>query len=1097
MKSFTVFKKLAGIAGIAGLVSLLAGAAFAVEEVAPGQPYSGDAASGENVVALWQFPPDGPALESSGKPFRLEIRGRDTRFTDEGRFGGALEITHEREPGREAGQGAMLAHQPELSPPGAFTLEMWIQPGDLFPAGPVSVLLDKKYLFGTDSRPGMNRDYLLMLRAAGREHRFYLEAELGFGDETESIRSEAISLDPGNWAHVAFTYNGAGECLFYLNGEKVGEKHLEGREGVHPGTRGLVIGDRAGSLFSRFVGKISEVRICSEAVAFVPLQSVALDLEHSRTAFYKKEEGAALEVEVKNRRTTPAAIGKLRVTGATGDREIPIGTLEGGETRTLKVPLDTSLKPGSYRLDLELLGERETLLSEQTSLDVKILPRPRPDELPVIMWGHARGRNVERLKELGFTHFIGLWQGAASPVPAFLNPREVQSVRDDIDKALSVGMRSVGRISIGHARKYVENHQREGRNGEGLKSLNTALPEVQETAKELGRFVGREFGDMPSLEGILVDTEVRDHTRPSFSPGDREAYRKATGAEIPSLGADSARGVHYRQIPGFPARRVVGEDHPVLQYYRWFWKEGDGWNPTHSETARGLREKGKFWIWHDPAVRAPSVYGSGGEVDFISQWTYSYPDPLKIELAGNDLLTMAQGSGSASPMNMTQVIWYRSQVAPIPRPGVPPLKNRAPWENEQPEARFVTISPDHLGESLWLKLTEPVKGIMYHGIGSLLMPEEKIEYRPGSYVATTPDTEKRFRQLIETVVIPLGPVIKALPEASRRVAYLQSFTSQMFAGRGTYGWGNGWGADAYLIARYAGLEPKIVYEETIHRDGLEGFNILFLMHCDVLTSPIVAQIQAFQDRGGMIIGDEFLCPAIQPDILLPAYRRKSVADEDKAALMQLARHLHDELHPFFEPRVVSSNPDVLLKQRGENGEYLFVVNDSRTYGDYVGAHRLVMEKGTPASARVTWRRNGSAVYNLSTSKMLNTAETPSGLAFDLDLGPGDGALLVALDKPIGKVLLSGPEKVHRGESGAFEIKVVDAAGGPIPRLLPLKVAIRDARGEEAEQSGAYKADNGVLKLQLDVASNDTAGDWEIVVTEGASGQISRATFQVN
>ena len=36
-------------------------------------------------------------------------------------------------------------------------------------------------------------------------------------------------------------------------------------------------------------------------------------------------------------------------------------------------------------------------------------------------------------------------------------------------------------------------------------------------------------------------------------------------------------------IPLTLVERVVPDDHPLLVYYRWFWRDGDGWNPLHSQ----------------------------------------------------------------------------------------------------------------------------------------------------------------------------------------------------------------------------------------------------------------------------------------------------------------------------------------------------------------------------------------------------------------------------------------------------------------------------------------------------------------------------------
>ena len=219
--------------------------------------------------------------------------------------------------------------------------------------------------------------------------------------------------------------------------------------------------------------------------------------------------------------------------------------------------------------------------------------------------------------------------------------------------------------------------------------------------------------------------------------------------------------MNYSRLADFPATRIIPDDHPLLRFYQWFWKEGDGWNTLHSQVHRGLKSAGRtdLWTFFDPAVRVPSVWGSGGEVDVISQWTYSYPDPIKIGQATDELLAMADGAASGQKvMKMTQIIWYRSQTAPeLPSEEA----RRAAWEKEIPDARFITIAPDHLREAFWSKISRPIQGIMYHGWGSLVAAEH------GSYRYTNPATRGVLTELVRDVVRPLGPTLVQLPGSAK------------------------------------------------------------------------------------------------------------------------------------------------------------------------------------------------------------------------------------------------------------------------------------------------------------------------------------------
>ena len=89
------------------------------------QQYAGDDATGEHVIALWQFDGDEPHLDVSGRGHDLQLRGAE--FVPEGKFGGALE-SFRGWPEEDVPHQAIARSDPRLTPKGAFTIEMWICP---------------------------------------------------------------------------------------------------------------------------------------------------------------------------------------------------------------------------------------------------------------------------------------------------------------------------------------------------------------------------------------------------------------------------------------------------------------------------------------------------------------------------------------------------------------------------------------------------------------------------------------------------------------------------------------------------------------------------------------------------------------------------------------------------------------------------------------------------------------------------------------------------------------------------------------------------------------------------------------------------------
>lgn len=329
---------------------------------------------------------------------------------------------------------------------------------------------------------------------------------------------------------------------------------------------------------------------------------------------------------------------------------------------------------------------------------------------------------------------------------------------------------------------------------------------------------------------------------------------------------------------------------------------------------------------------------------------------------------------------------------------------------------------------------------------------------------------------------------------------LESFTSEMFAGRGTFGWGGSWAGDCWHVLQWAHLQTDILFEETIASGGLEGYRLLVMPDCDVLPRSVVERIQAFQQAGGLVIGDERLCPAIQPNIVIPIYQRTGHNAKDKSALQALAAELRQQLDHRYQRVVDTTNPDVIPYRRAYgSAEYVFLVNDRRHYGHYVGHHGIVMEQAEPSQAQVQLRRPKAVVYDLLRQEQVpvrNDPQKPDYWVWDVDLGPGEGAVFLALSRPVAAIRTQLPAELGQGDSALMNIEIVDAQGQPINAVFPVQLTITDPDGRRAEGSGFWAAIDGRLEIPLDIAPNDTPGTWQVEVRDLASGCRTRTYFQV-
>ena len=1056
------------------------------------QPYSGADVTGARVIGYWEFEAGAPTRDSSGHGHELKLEG--AKAVESGRFGAGLELlVGLGEAGKkDERHAALVSAHPALSPKGAFACEMWIRPQGKWEKTRSPVILDKKYV--------SHSDYQWRFTPAAADQTRRLQLSLGFGADSETFLSEPFV--PGEeWQHVAFSYDGAGEVRFFRNGSSLGTSRVTGRGSIAAGRHVLSIGDRVGSTYAGFPGVIDGVRLLQGEAQYSPL---AVTIRASRSAWVRMEEAPkdAVQIEVRNlmRQSVEKVELKVGVVGIS-DQTMALEKMGSGEVRVHELRVPTELRPDAYTIRARATLGGARLETVEDSRVIQVVARGVP-RMPVMMWGIGNPtefqKELPRLRALGFTHCLGggapldaVWRTRQAAVGA--DYPQFEPIRKALDFALQNGFRLAMGVSPGHflsERPELQRRDREGKVYASASANPLMDPTLPEFCFQVGASVAKAFGDHPAWDSVLVNTEVRDSAQPSFSEADREAYRKASGREIPAEVVVKS-GVEWKKLHGFPADRIVEDEDPLLAYYRWYWTVGDGWNALHSATHHGVHSTGRkdVWTWFDPAIRAPSLGGSGGEVDVLGQWSYSNPDPTRVGFFTDELRAMAANSAhQPRVMKMTQLFWYRSQTTVSKKTGT---IIASPFDDHDPDAAYITISPNALRTSFWSMISRPLSGIMYHGWQALVSSDGTSAYRH-----THSDTEGELGRLHREVIEPLGAALLRVGDWPADVAYLDSFTAQMFARRGSYGYG---GDEAYLSLLHASLQPEVLFEEQVKRGELKRFKVLVLADCDVLPRLVQQRILEFQKKGGVVVGDPNLAPGVKADVMMDKIVRVKNGEKDKAAILQNALKIREGLRGRYRGQFEVSDPELLVRRRGVvGGDYVFVFNDRREAGTYVGQHGLMLENGVPASGKVTVRGPGRWVYDLVRHRAVEAAEVSGedAVSWRVDFGPGEGAVFLVMPQPIAEVRGRISGEVRRGERVSMDLEVVDRSGGVVSAVVPMRVEIRDSAGRLAEGSGYQAAEKGRLSLGLDVANNDVSGMWEVSATELASGQRYCGYFRV-
>ncbi|MBO5923783.1 MAG: hypothetical protein J6Q81_04640, partial [Lentisphaeria bacterium] len=724
-----------------------------------------------SVIAEWDFSKPGCL---KGK-YQLVLRGK-TKLENN-----ALILLNEtlNQPG-----GALVKNaNPALTPANAFKIEAVIELDKKFKRAQNWIMIyDSKYVVMPSSEAHKklyNCGFMFYLQPRG-QNRYRMAAAFGYGNSSAAAFSKDFSLQYGTEAALAMHFNAVGKVMFYCNGKLLSSTNVPAGT-LAPAARNPVLGDRMGPNYASLGGKLKKLTISNIAYQ----QAAFTSNPAKRRVFERGEKDCKLYIRLNNRSAAVLNNIQIDITG-NGDNKIVRKnvSIQPHSFYEVTLPVDSTLLPGSYQCKLTALDSAGKIIA-RNSVEY-FIAAAYGDFMPVILWGTLYKPSV--LKKYGFTHEILHFFPRQGDYKSQSLPGHITL----LDDYLKNNFYSVGSLH-GHYRFLQANRfLRTDRKGKVYprKNLEASNPEVQKEFASAAFTTAKNLADHPAFDGCLINSEVRDGALPSFGSGiEPTAFKKFAGYDIP-LTVNGKTPQDHLPNKKFPWDGVIADNTPDLHFIRWFWQQGDGWNPLQTLLSQALHRavdkyehKKRFFTFYDPVTRTPPLWGSGGNVDMISQWTYTYPDPIIIGQTTDEVIAMAQGNPRQKIASMTQAIWYRSQTAPVNVK----VKNPPDWLNYEPKATFLSIAPDSLREALWVKISRRLDAIMYHGVGSLIERTDHWGYR-----FTNVRSRDVLKELCDTVIKPLGPVLKRVPERPMEIAILESFaSSQYLAKHFPLGWGRG------------------------------------------------------------------------------------------------------------------------------------------------------------------------------------------------------------------------------------------------------------------------------------------------------------------
>jgi hypothetical protein len=151
-----------------------------------------------------------------------------------------------------------------------------------------------------------------------------------------------------------------------------------------------------------------------------------------------------------------------------------------------------------------------------------------------------------------------------------------------------------------------------------------------------------------------------------------------------------------------------------------------------------------------------------------------------------------------------------------------------------------------------------------------------------------------------------------------------------------------------------------------------------------------------------------------------------------------------------------------------------------------------------AEFTVELRGEVHAIDMLSGKPLPTTRDVNGRLMVELDLEPFWGRAVALLPRLPKQLTIDLPSRATAGQECLGQLRLLDAAGKPIAGNVPVRLVVRDARGQERpEYSGIRVVRDGMLELRLDLGRNDPAGRWTVEAREAWSGLTQRTLIQMH
>ena len=560
--------------------------------------------------------------------------------------------------------------------------------------------------------------------------------------------------------------------------------------------------------------------------------------------------------------------------------------------------------------------------------------------------------------------------------------------------------------------------------GSSKYELDAAVPEAREAAVRAMRKVAKSIGTDENFCGMRPCGEIRLRTTPSFTERNAATYRADTGRAVPPE-AQGRAAPHWSTLKDIPPDRIVSEHHPILEFYRWFWQKGDGWNGFGDAMVEAFYDETggrRVLTEYEPCLRTPPLFGCGGDMEMVGHWFYCYNDsPINVSFDLAHISEIARGTPGQQTIVGLQCICHLRRIAnraniktDAPIPEWYAVRDKLLETAPKGVEYYPSTPPDMMRIGLWSAMSRRFDAISFHGWQCVFDPavykdkfakvNKGMDPRVVGYQYTNPGLKVALEDFMRDVAVPYGPLFKAVPERKPEVAVFLGWASAILSGTAYIDWNRPHLCG--VVAAAASLSPSVLLEEDVEMNGVpESVKVLLMPEADVLTEGAYVRIRDFQRKGGKLIAFDTLAPALKADALLPKFceppPKRGPADQFEKDFRSAVVEMQRTVAAYVKPRVTTDNPHICAHARGEKAyDLVFVVNDRRGPGEYAGVFNTVLDKGLPTEGTVTLARNAKAVYDLLTHKRVDCEARDGAISIPLSLGGAEGRVFLVCERAL-------------------------------------------------------------------------------------------------